>query len=149
MALAYRLKPDIFTPHFLKHLPRELLDLMPMSAMRRREENGPAPTFETCIWIDVHVDGVEFFENSREKSVSFVTPFHELHVIEESYMSKYYKFHISKCRVKFCRSGSLVLVPRTVCCLASQSLQGGPSHALWLFTMAGKGHRCMLTCGHF
>lgn len=73
MGLAYRIKPGIFTGHFLKHLPNELRVLMQGNDVRRNEDDESV-VHETCIWIDVHVDGVEFFENSREKSVSHLDP---------------------------------------------------------------------------
>lgn len=67
MALAYRLNSGIFTKHFLMHVPNQLREMLCLDL-----ESLPPDTasFETCIWIDAHVDGVEFFENSTDKSVS-------------------------------------------------------------------------------
>lgn len=70
MALVYRLKPHIFTAQCLRHFPKELTEMMPLSQEKMDQED--VENFETCFWIDAHVDGVEFFENSKNKSVSGV-----------------------------------------------------------------------------
>lgn len=68
MALACHVDESMFTPQFVRCLPSELRKLLPSNFQGCAEtaERG----FETCIWADAHVDGVQFFENSTNKSVS-------------------------------------------------------------------------------
>lgn len=127
MALVYRLKPHIFTAQWLRHFPKELTEMMPLS--QEKMGRGGQEDFETCIWIDVHVDGVEFFENSKNKSVSGNEIIGCVHVL-----IIYQRLSFS--RVKFCRSVCTVWGPLKAFYLKSSSPQGNLSPAALLCIMA-------------